>query len=130
LSSNRSRQAPGRAPSGRPGTRRPRPLPEGDTLFTPGATPSRQTLERNSATWLLWLHQLPAWLAPVLAVALLVTGLAVRGWGGAVALCGLAAVLAWLAAISWPRLSLQGRLLRLVVVAFVVLAAAVRGLHG
>ena len=46
---------------------------------------------------LLWMHQLPAWLPPVLAVALLVLGLAVSGWGGALALAGLAVVLAWLA---------------------------------
>lgn len=115
----------------RPGTRsrRPRPLPKGNTLFTPGASPARNTLEHRSATSLLWLHQLPRWLLPVLAAGLLVAGLAIGGLGGAVALCGLAVVLGWLAAVSWPRLSAQGRLLRVVVVAAVVAIALVRGLH-
>jgi len=132
VSTNRARQAP--RPSGRPasqdGQRRPRPLPKGDTLFTPQASPARQAIEQRSATPLLWLHQLPRWLAPVLAVALLVAGLAVGGWAGAIALFGLAVVLAWLASMSWPRLSAQGRLLRVAVIGLVVLVAVFRGLHG
>ena len=132
MSTNRARQAP--RPSGRParqaGQRRPRPLPEGDTLFTPQASPARQAIERRSATTLLWLHQLPRWLAPVLAVALLVAGLAVSGWAGAIALVGLAVVLAWLASLSWPQLSAQGRVLRIAVVGLVILVAVFRGLLG
>ncbi len=132
MSTDRARQAP--RPSGRPARqaaqRRPRPLPKGDTLFTPEASPARQTIEQRSATVLLWLHQLPRWLAPVLAVALLVTGLAVGGWAGAVALFGLAVVLAWLASLSWPQLPVQGRVLRIAVIVLVVAVAVVRGLHG
>lgn len=86
-------------------------------------------MEKRSATSLLWLHQLPPWLPPILAVGLLVLGLALPGWAGGAALVGLAAVLAWLAAISWPRLSAQGRLLRVVVVACALAAAVVRALH-
>ena len=66
----------------------------------------------------------------MLAVALLVTGLAVGGWAGATALFGLAVVLAWLASLSWPRLSAQGRLVRITVIGLVVLIAVFRGLHG
>ncbi len=109
--------------------RRPRPLPKGDTLFTPDATPARQALEHRSASMLLWAHQLPPWLLPVLAAALLVAGLAVPGWGGATALLALAAVLAWLAALSWPRLSPPGRLLRAAAVGLVIAIAVFRGLH-
>jgi hypothetical protein len=58
----------------------------------------------------------------VLAV-LLVTGLAVRGPGGAVALCAVAAVLGWLASVSWPRLAVSGRAGRVLAIA-VVLAFA------
>ncbi len=109
--------------------RRARPLPRGDTLFTPDASSSRKGLEQRSATSLLWLHQLPTWLPPVLAAGLLVLGLALSGWAGGAALAGLAAVLAWLAALSWPRLSVQGRLLRFAVVGCVLVAAVARGLH-
>lgn len=116
----------------RPGTRtrRPRPLPKGNTLFSPDASPARQALEHRSATWLLWLHQLPAWLLPVLAAGLLVAGFAVGGVGGAVALCALAVVLGWLAAVSWPRLSAQGRLLRVFLVTAIVAIALVRAIQA
>lgn len=111
-------------------SRQPRPLPPGDTLFTPGASAARQDVERRSATVLLWLHQMPRWLPVLLVAALLITGLAVPGIGGAIALCGLAAILGWLAAVSWPRLPAQGRLLRVAAVGIVLVAAVVRGLHG
>lgn len=86
-------------------------------------------MEQRSAAPLLWLHQLPAWLLPLLAVGLLIAGLAAGGWGGAAALAGLAAVLGWLAALSWPRLSGQGRLLRVISVGCVLLVAVLRGLR-
>jgi len=66
----------------------------------------------------------------VLVVALLVTGLAVAGWAGAIALFSLAGVLGWLAAVSWPRLSAQGRALRVLAVGVLVALAVIRGLHG
>jgi hypothetical protein len=104
-------------------------LPKGSTLFTPAASPGRQVLEQRSATSLLWLHQLPAWVPPILAVILLIGGLALKGWAGGAALIGLALVLGWLAVISWPRLSAPGRLLRVVVIGGVLVLAVIRGLH-
>ena len=124
MSTNRA----GQQASRRTRQRRPRPLPPGDSLFSQDASPARASIEQRSATPLLWLHQLPAWLLPVLAVALLVIGLAVGGWGGAIALCGLAAVLGWLAVLSWPRLSAQGRVLRVAAVAAVLVVALLRAL--
>lgn len=109
--------------------RRPRPLPKGDSLFTPGASAARQALEQRSATPLLWAHQLPVWLAPMLAVGLLVAGLALHGWASGIALLAVAALLGWLAAMSWPRLSAQGRLLRIVVITVVLAVAILRGLR-
>jgi hypothetical protein len=126
VSSNRSRAQRTRAEQ----TRVPRPLPTGNTLFTPGASPGRQALEHRSATALLWLHQLSPWVPAVLAAGLLVAGLALGGVGGAIALCGVAAVLGWLTAISWPRLSAQGRLLRVAAICCVLAVAIIRGLHG
>ena len=103
---------------------RPRPLPKGSSLYTPGASPYRQATERRSAQPLLFLHQLPVWIPPLVTVVFLIAGLAVRGPVGAVALCVVAAVLAWLAAVSWPRLAAGGRIGRIAAVAVVLGAAA------
>lgn len=108
----------------RPARQRVRPLPKGSTLFTPDASAGRRTTERYSARPLMYLHQLPRWVPPVVLAILLVVGLAVKGPGAALALCAVAAVLGWLAAVSWPRLTPGGRAGRLLVVA-VLLAAAV-----
>ena len=102
---------------------RVRPLPQGTSLFTPGASPARQATERRSARTLIYLHQLPRWIAPVLLVVFLIAGLAVHGPAGAVALCLVAAVLAWLAAMSWPRLSAGGRMGRVLAVALMLALA-------
>jgi hypothetical protein len=102
---------------------RVRPLPKGNSLFTPNASAARQATERRSARALLYLHQLPRWVPPVVLALLLVVGLAVKGPAGAVALCAVAVVLGWLAALSWPRLTSGGRAGRLLVIA-VLLAAA------
>jgi hypothetical protein len=102
---------------------RTRPLPPGQSLFTPGVSPARAATERRSARILLYLHQLPTWMAPIALAVFLVAGLAVRGPGGAVALCGVAVVLGWLASISWPRLSAGGRLWRLAAVGLVLALA-------
>ena len=131
MSASRARRRqPGSAGGSSPGARPPRPLPPGDTLFTPDPSPARGSIEQRSATSLLWLHQLPRWLLPVLAVALLVTGLAVSGWAAAIALFALAGVLGWLAAVSWPRLNAQGRALRVVAIGVLIALAVIRGLHG
>jgi Family of unknown function (DUF6703) len=107
----------------RPGRRRVRPLPKGTTLYTPNASAARQAAERRSAKPLLYVHQLPRWVPPVVLVVLLVVGLAVRGPVGAIALLGVAAVLGWLAALSWPRLAASGQAGRVLVIA-VLLAVA------
>jgi hypothetical protein len=114
----------GNRPGGPSRRSRVRPLPPGSSLFTSDASPGRTAAERRSAQPLLFLHQLPAWIAPVAAAVLLVIGLAVRGPGGGVALAGVAAALGWLALISWPRLSAGGRLARLLAVAAMLGLAA------
>jgi hypothetical protein len=72
--------------TGRPQRGKARPLPRGTSLYTPGASEGRRTLEQSSARSLVLLHQLPVWVVPLLLTALLITGLAVPGWIGAVAL--------------------------------------------
>jgi hypothetical protein len=126
VSSNRpTRQGASRpgAPGQRRSAQRVRPLPKGTSLYTPDASPARQATERRSARPLLYLYQLPPWVAPLLLVVFLIAGLAIRGPAGAAAMCVVAAVLAWLAALSWPRLSAGGRFGRIVAVAAVLAIA-------
>jgi hypothetical protein len=106
-----------------------RPLPRGDSLYTPGAGQARSRMERSSARPLVLLHQLPRWVVPILAAGLLVVGLAVPGWAGAAALVLVAAFLGWLAALSWPALNANGRLLRLAAVAGVLVLAVIRAIR-
>jgi hypothetical protein len=76
----------------------------------------------------LFMHQL-RWVLPVVLAGLLVAGLTVAGWIGAVAFVVLAAVLSWLAALSWPALAGRQRLLRVAAVACVLAAAAVQAVR-
>lgn len=123
-----SRPQPHR-PVGRPQRGNVRPLPRGDSFYTPGASDARRRLERSSARLLVHLHQMPPWAPAVLMAVLLVVGLAVPGWGGAAALVVVAAFLGWLAALSWPRLSPGMRLLRLAAVAGVLAVAVIQALR-
>jgi hypothetical protein len=109
----------------RPAGRRRPPAP-GQARYPPGASRARQSVERRSAAPLFFLRQLPAWLMPLVLVVLLIAGLAVHGIAGALALCGVAIVLGWLALVSWPRLSSAGRLGRLTVIALVLVVAVVQ----
>jgi O-antigen ligase len=86
----------------------------------------RRAAEQRSALPLLYLRQLPRWVLPVVLAALLVAGLAVRGWGGTAALCVLAAFLSWLAFLSWPALAGRGRLVRAVAIAALLGLAALQ----
>jgi hypothetical protein len=74
----------------------------------------------------MFLYQLPTWVAPLVLVVLLVAGLAAKGPAGAVALCGVAVVLGWLATLSWPQLSATGRLGRVLGVALVLALAGLQ----
>jgi len=116
-------------PTGRPRRGRGRPLPRGTSLYTPGARDARRSLERSSARPLVMLHQLPVWVIPIVLIALLITGLAVPGWIGAVALVLVAGFLGWLAAVSWPRLAPGPRLLRVAAIAFVLVAAGIQAVR-
>jgi hypothetical protein len=115
--------------TGRPQRGKGRPLPRGTSLYTPGASDRRRTLERSSARPLVLLHQLPVWVVPLLLAALLIAGLSVPGWIGAVALVLVAAFLGWLAAVSWPRLTPSGRLLRVAAIAGVLVVAGIQAVR-
>jgi hypothetical protein len=102
---------PAGAQPARPGSARP------GTSAAPGSSGIRQSVERRSSVHLVYLRQLPAWVPPIVLAALLVAGLAVRGWIGAAALCVVAAFIGWLGYLSWPALSPPGRIGRVAVIA-------------
>jgi len=88
------------------------------------ASSARRSVEQRSAVVLLYLRHLPRWAPMIVFAALLVAGLAVPGPVGAVALCLVAAFLAWLGYLSWPRLAGAGRLGRVAAVALLLALAA------
>jgi hypothetical protein len=104
-------------------------MPPGRTMYTPGAPPGRQAMERRSAAPLVFLRQLPPWLIPVLLVVLVFGGLTVRGPAGGILLLLGAAFLGWLAAVSWPRLTPGGRAGRGAVIALILAAAVFQALR-
>lgn len=104
--------------------RKPRPLPKGERMFTPDASPARQAVERRSAAPLALLYQLPRWVLPIVLAGLLVAGLALGGVAGAAIILVLTAFLGWLAYLSWPSVGGQARLLR-VAAGLVLVAIAV-----
>jgi Family of unknown function (DUF6703) len=85
---------------------------------------TRRSVEQRSAVALVYLRHLPRWVPPIVLAVLFVAGLAVRGPVGAAALCLVAAFLAWLGYLSWPRLAPAGRLGRVAVVAVMLALAA------
>ena len=95
----------------RPGSARP------GTSAAPGSSGIRQSVERRSSVHLVYLRHLPAWVPPIVLAALLIAGLAVRGWIGAAALCVVAAFIGWLGYLSWPALKTPGRIGRVAVIA-------------
>jgi len=121
VTSPRTRQGQGAQQGGRA-----RPLPRGDSFYTPGADDARRQVEQSSARPLVWLHQQPVWFPPVVVAVLLIIGLAVPGWPGAIALVLVAAFLGWLASLSWPGVSPRGRLLRVAAVVGVLVVAIIQ----
>ncbi|GAA4888358.1 DUF6703 family protein [Streptomonospora salina] len=93
-----------------------RPLPQGDTFYTPGAGRVRREIERRSAVALVWLHNAPGLLLPATVGAVLIAGLVVSGVIGAALLVLLAAFFGWLAFLAWPRLRSGERAMRVVAV--------------
>ncbi|MGE5288973.1 MAG: DUF6703 family protein [Micromonosporaceae bacterium] len=106
---------------------RRRPLPKGETFFTPDATGLRREVERRSAGPLVFLHQLPGWAVPLAFVAVLVTGLAVKGWIGAAALAVVTASLGWFSYLSWPSLEAPGRMLRAATIIALIVLVIIQG---
>jgi hypothetical protein len=115
-------QRPRGAAGGRPGSPAGRPAPAGRSApagrpGTPGASDTRQAVERFSARPLVFLTQLPRWVLLLIVLGLLISGFAVPGWIGAIALLLVAILLGWLAYLSWPSINASGRVMRVVALA-------------
>ncbi|WP_398694710.1 DUF6703 family protein [Streptomonospora wellingtoniae] len=116
VAAKRRKPASGR-PSDQGATGAPRPLPAGDTFYTPGASRLRREIERRSAVPLVWLHNAPRLLLPAVMGVVLIAGLVLAGLAGAVLLVLLAAFFGWLAFLTWPRLRGGERIMRVAAVA-------------
>ncbi|WP_017587458.1 DUF6703 family protein [Nocardiopsis ganjiahuensis] len=103
-----------------------RPLPQGDSLFTPGAGRLRREVERRSAVPLVWLHQRPRWLPPLVLGALFIAGLMAPGVLGALCLLLVAVFFLWLAFLTWPSLNRQQRAPRVLMMLVVLVLAVAR----
>lgn len=73
----------------------------------------RATIERLSATPVVFLHRLPRWVLLAAVFALLVVAMVGTGWVGAAGLLALLALLAWFAYLNWQALDASGRALRI-----------------
>ena len=117
-----SGQRPRGAPGGRPGSPAGRSAPADRSIrpATPGASGTRQAVERFSARPLVFLTQLPRWVLLLIVLGLLISGFAVPGLLGAAALLLVAILLGWLAYLSWPSINTSGRVLRVIALACMV----------
>jgi hypothetical protein len=86
---------------------------------------SKSTIRRQSAVFLLYVHQLPRWAPLIVLPALLIAGLAVPGVLGAVALLLLALVV-WFLFMATPPRHPAHRVLRLAVPLLLVVVAALK----
>ena len=104
-----------------------RPLPKGDSFFTPGASATRQRIERASAPVLVIFHRMPRPVFAALPLLLLVLGAFVPVLPLALVFLALALLLlGWLAYLSWPRTEGSQKLMRLFVPLLVVAIAVLR----
>jgi hypothetical protein len=86
----------------------------------------RRSLEKASVGPLFVLNRLPRLLVPLILGALLLAGLALPSPWAALLMLPVAAFLLWLLALAWPVLSVSGRVVRILAVAVVVVAAVLR----
>jgi hypothetical protein len=125
----RSGSRPGGA-KGAKGAKAGRPLPQGNSFFTPQASPLRREVERASAPLLVLFHRLPRPVFGALPLLLLVLGAFLPVPIALVCLALALLLLGWLAFLSWPRASGGQRVMRLLVPGLVVLIAILRIARG
>lgn len=125
----RSGKSGGRS-GGATGGRSAKPLPPGDSFFTPHASPLRRSVERASAPILVLFHRVPRPVFGLFPLLLLVLGAFLPVPIALVCLALALLLLSWLAFLSWPHASGAQRVLRLVVPGLVVAIAVLRIARG
>ena len=90
-----------------------------------GGVSEKSGLRRQSAVFLVYVHQLPRWVPLIVLPALLIAGLAVSGPLGAVALILLALII-WFLFMSTPTRNPAHRLVRLLVPLVIVAVAVLK----
>ena len=103
------------------GPARPGPTQPGRSTGAPGT--ARARFEAASAGLLTTLHRLPRWIMVVAPGLFLFGGLVMVGpWAplGSLLLLLVAAFLAWLLALAWPRLGDGSKMLRLIIIVAII----------
>lgn len=121
-----SKRHPARRPEKRPAKANHRPRPSSKPQPVTNVSPYRRTLEIFSAGPLAVLNRMPGWIVPVILGVFLVAGLAWQSPWSSLFLVVVGLFLLWLLLLAWPILDTKGRLMRVVVVALVFVAAVLR----
>ena len=90
-----------------------------------GGVSSKSTIRRQSAVFLVYMHQLPRWVPLVVLPALLIAGMAIPGPMGAIPLALLALVV-WFLFMATPPRNASHRVVRLVVPLLLVALAVAK----
>jgi hypothetical protein len=93
----------------------PAPPASRPPFLTPGASAFRHSVERRSATALLFMRSLPKALPPLVVIGLLAGGVLLHGSAAAGCFLAVMALFGWLFFLSWPALAPPARLVRLAV---------------
>lgn len=88
--------------------------------------PLRTTVEKRSGPVLVLLSRQHRAVVPLLSVLLLIGGLALPAALGVACLVVLAAFIGWLTYLSWPAVTGQGRVVRVLTLALIVLGIVTR----
>jgi hypothetical protein len=92
-------------------------------FLTPGATPLRASVERRSATVVVWLASLPRLIPITAAATLFVIAILAGGVLGGLVLLVISAIMGWISYLSWPSVPPVLRIVRLLILLGVVAVA-------
>ena len=95
-------------------------------FMTPGAGPVRAKVEKNCATFVVWLSRLPRAVPPIAVALLFFGGLVVSGLIGCLLILVVVAFMSLLTYLAWPSLAPTARLIRVAVLLAIAIFAVSR----